>query len=654
MKTLVKLIYCIIIISLFSCKDPSNIHSSFGRLNSYQSGETYESQVLNEKFIALYNGNLDGKGLYPEHKDDKGQTVQAHPAYTLNITNLVNQFFNPETQPKLGTSLNTAYYNVNSYHILYNTPGVNYLSDGNDYKHTVSALVLIPNIPLEKIKGIVLYYHGTEFAKNSVPSCIPNKNFTHTSNTNYGYCYVNSDNFNSSYIIKLSLFAAQGYIVLAPDGIGLGSDNHTVHPYVVYPETNALTGIYGLSALNQLLQAKHLFTKLPLFITGYSEGAAYALKTSQLLQSNHYDSINNLYLTSTVPAEGAYDLSDTQINFEFDNVSDGLTNVKDQYKDYVNYQKDQFIKYNLDSQNHQTDSFSLTEYQKQNNPWSVGSALMASNAKPYLVSYTLVAYTYYSLYNFASSYDQLMKRSFWDNIKIQTPQGSKSINISNFYNNTSLTNQDILALITQARQQTNSGQFYNPNTDIKLNIFFMGDAIESNITIPKQSLELFGTGQNNSIAAFVHDNVKQLPLFKLAIENADTYKWKTNSPIHFVTNAYDSVVPVQNTKKAYEYMSALTPKLVTLNKINNFQFSNDAYQYLPSEDQTLSVNKYWAPLSDQIIDKIKQQLPDDIPIDLNILAMPIDHTQAEPVALVSALCAFEQDSGQQKSICRFV
>ncbi len=42
-------------------------------------------------------GNLNGKGLNYQYVDSQGNTIDAHPGYTTNIINLINQFLNPDT-----------------------------------------------------------------------------------------------------------------------------------------------------------------------------------------------------------------------------------------------------------------------------------------------------------------------------------------------------------------------------------------------------------------------------------------------------------------------------------------------------------------------------------------------------------------------------
>ena len=673
MSSIRKKIITIFVVSLLcSCMDNNTKdrrNTTYGMLVSSQHGETYKASDLNEKFIQLYNGNLDGKGLFPEHYDDKGEKVGAHPGYVSNIINLVDQFLDPSTQPAPGTSLNIAQYDVDSYHLLYNTPGVNAANDAADFSHTVSGLVLVPKVSADKIKGIIVYFHGTEFAKNSVPSCIPTADFNHASPTNFTYCNVNSENFNPTYTIKLgALFAAQGYIVFAPDYLGLGIDNHIIHPYVIYPEVNALSGIYGLQATKLLLQNNDIIDKssnYKVFITGYSEGGAYALKTSQLLQSSSKSFLenNNLSLEATAPAEGAYSLSDVQMNFEFENLTDGLTNVMPGYENSAKKQEDKFVEY-LPDGDYPTE-VKLTDYQVTNNPWHIGSAFMASLAKPYLVTYALTAYGYYSLHNLASGYDQLMPRLFWNNIPLinNNKQKVRETNLIQFYNDTALKSDDILSIVDHTRAQKSGASLYDPSQDILFNLFIQGEAVKEfpisddkkltfPITLSGDLLSPIGSGRNNSASAFVHDNVRNLAIFKRAMEEADTFKWQTQSPIYFISCNYDSVVPSKNTDMAYKYMSKNSTDLVKSIKISNFQLSNELYQYFPPADDLdqnkLNVSKYWAPIPALLIDALSKQSPQAAEM-LSMVAIPVDHTQAEQITMVAALCAFEQ--GNKNSIC---
>jgi hypothetical protein len=68
-----------------------------------------------------------------------------------------------------------------------------------------------------------------------------------------------------------------------PNGLGYDTDAAYIHPYQTFPQINALTGIYMLKATRTLLTSLGLPNKtLNVYLTGFSEGGAYALWASYL------------------------------------------------------------------------------------------------------------------------------------------------------------------------------------------------------------------------------------------------------------------------------------------------------------------------------------------------------------------------------------
>jgi len=172
----------------------------------------------------------------------------------------------------------------------------------------VSGGVLVPNVNPSSLKGLILYFHGTTVDRSAVPS-----NFTALSNTS---------NYTDGAMLAAT-WASQGYVVVMPDYIGLGDDTAHVHPYVTYPQTNAQSGLAMVKAARAYLS--HAFDvsgTLPFYLSGYSEGGAYALQAEHMMQNNPlYASALNVTLRKTVPLSGFFDLSGTGLPYLFDNIS---------------------------------------------------------------------------------------------------------------------------------------------------------------------------------------------------------------------------------------------------------------------------------------------------------------------------------------------
>ena len=186
---------------------------------------------------------------------------------------------------------------IDAHRVIYTSLGM------DNQAHQVSGAVLIPQSS-QPLKGVVIFYHFTVLNKTNIPSSFE------------------KDEFNLSKIMAITL-ASDGYAVVMPDYLGMGADESAVHPYVIYPEVNALSGIYMLDLLKKIqpnLKYKLVNNQIPLYISGYSEGGAYALWAAKILQDNKgYLATHGYSLIKTVPMEGAYNLSKVTLPFLLDN-----------------------------------------------------------------------------------------------------------------------------------------------------------------------------------------------------------------------------------------------------------------------------------------------------------------------------------------------
>jgi len=173
---------------------------------------------------------------------------------------------------------------------------------------TVSGGILVPELAAKSLKGMILYFHPTTVQRTKVPS-----NFVTATNAD--------PNFEG--ILFAAVWASQGYVVVMPDYVGLGDDTTHVHPYVVYPAQNAQSGLAMVKAARSALASTYDITgRLPLYVTGYSEGGAYALEAAHLMQNNsRYASTLKVKLKIDAPMSGFYDVSDTGLSYLFDNIT---------------------------------------------------------------------------------------------------------------------------------------------------------------------------------------------------------------------------------------------------------------------------------------------------------------------------------------------
>ena len=232
---------------------------------------------------------------------DRGITLQS-PKCQSNIAYVAAQagtnYFDLARQPILNNPLRVTGVSFES--LVYSTTVP--LPGGNRTFSVSGGLAMPLGINKSQIKGVVVYFHGTQFDNQSVGS-----NLAPGSET----------------LLVVSVFASQGYIVVLPDYIGQGVDYKSVHPYVLYPKATAQTAVDMLTAVKPRIQNHYATTdadRLKLFSTGYSEGGAYSLWFYVYINDNP-SVLNGFYaLTHSVGVEGAYSTSEVTKGFLFDNV----------------------------------------------------------------------------------------------------------------------------------------------------------------------------------------------------------------------------------------------------------------------------------------------------------------------------------------------
>lgn len=414
---------------------------------------------------------------------------------------------------------------VTAYKLVYNTIGVpQYLSGGAPEEETVSGVVLMPNINPHNIKGVILYYHATLMSKLQVPS-----NFS-------------PDNKPGLNIDKglAAIFASQGFIVVIPDYLGQGVNTRVVHPYAVYPDTNAKSGIYMLTALREFLNQKQInLNTQNLYLSSYSEGGSYALWASKLLQGYYKEilSQNNLNLKHTVGISGSYDLSDAMLSFAFTDVDNSVDPSKNTYQVSPGSSPDDeyFIYKNI-----------------------AAKAMMAASK----INVTAYAFNAYINYNGTdSSYTTIMSPKFVNM--------SQCLNIESY-----LTNAFLNALepddpidIPYSNFITNCsiGDKHYNFPDLFKDPTLKGESITTQLLAGSFGTTDFFTGKkstynfynsllsgytNNSIASYIDKNVLEDYDILSFVKTKNIYNWTTNNPVSLVYLHYDSVVPILSSLKA--------------------------------------------------------------------------------------------------------
>ena len=449
--------------------------------------------------------------------------------------------------------------------ITYTAPGNPYIFAGGAVsKETVSGLVIMPlnqyaqPLAESQIKGVVLYYHPTILSKAGVPSGIGNE----------------SGDMSATFYTQFelaSIYASSGYIVVAPDYVGQGADTGPVHPYVLFPKNNALSGIYMLPALNQYLAESYGFNleslavnNRNLYISSYSEGGGYALAATQLLNNSYADIIQNTGLTlkRTVGGSGAYNLTQKMLPFAFDNAQNGLTQESNAW--------------NMSPGCNPNISGPLCLY--SGGLAQAAAQYQISTSKPPLATYmanALVTYDYTpAAYNlvFNPKYANqktclnpasLLAESFSNtscavaNAELNTPPVNQSYSVMDLFSTTGLTN----ALIGQQ-------------------VYFAAAANGYFVANYSNTIDLLTALNNgvatNSIDPFIYPELLDDSSVMALIGSANTYNITTATPISLLYIAYDSTVTNLNSLSACDTITANSgSNLVHCQKIDNTQLWAD-------------------------------------------------------------------------------
>lgn len=529
MKYLKKLLLLLSGIALVACGTGTGISTNantYGQLQSYSMIGTAATSVniLQDSVRPL--GACLGIDEQASVIDDSPPSAGAHTGADLCNANY-NYIEDPSKAYLFGADLKLDTFvasnaagvtGVNQYKIIYNTPGqAYYYAGGAASNETVSGLVIVPQgITADKIKGVVLYYHATVLSKNGVPS----------DNTSVAGQYT-------EWLLS-SVYASQGYIVVAPDYVGQGIDVGVMHPYVLYAETNALSGINMLTATRQLLSQLSIAIPnseaLGLYISSYSEGGAYALWASRLL-SGQYSNVlatNNLTLKRTVGVSGAYNLSGAMLPYAYNQTNNNVEPTINTYNASPGIMQSSPFVLNILPVQQMLANFSM----------AAGKASLASYAFTAFINYNFTPAAYAVLFrsssfvNMASCVDiGLYVASVITGSSIITTSCPITDSLQNLFMNSSYKASDIGGSIFASAMAAN--QFFTGGNPAKT---VMG-------TIAN------GGTSNNSVNAFA-DPVLSDPSLMSVIRKADTWSYVTSSPISLVYLDYDSTVPNLNSTTA--------------------------------------------------------------------------------------------------------
>jgi prolyl oligopeptidase family protein len=149
---------------------------------------------------------------------------------------------------------------VNVYHFEYQTVG------GAGESTTASAGLMVPsgnNAMCQGARPIALYAHGTNTTKTFNMAALQG---------------------NSEALLMASIFASQGYIVVAPNYAGYDTSTLGYHPYV-NADQQSKDMIDSLAAAKSAFGTANASDNGKLYITGYSQGGFVAMATHKAMQA---------------------------------------------------------------------------------------------------------------------------------------------------------------------------------------------------------------------------------------------------------------------------------------------------------------------------------------------------------------------------------
>lgn len=192
------------------------------------------------------------------------------------VVNFIANNLGDQNAPDFASYLKGFNVGLKGYKITY------YTKNENNTLVKATGLVMYPNVNYKL--STVVSDHGTTDSRQNVPSNL-------------------KGTLVAGFVVELS-YALNGYIVMAPDYVGMGSGDG-VHPYVHYP-TEAGATIDFVTAANKVLTQLGIKRYNEYFLTGYSQGAHAAMSTLKKLSISNP---NNLQFKYAYMGDGPYDFS---------------------------------------------------------------------------------------------------------------------------------------------------------------------------------------------------------------------------------------------------------------------------------------------------------------------------------------------------------
>jgi len=208
-----------------------------------------------------------------------GDVFSVEPKLDLTpqaVAGFISNNLGEQNSPDFINYLNSFNVGLKAYKITYYTK--------NEKNNLVKATGLLMYPKANYKLSTVVSDHGTTDSRQNVPSNLK------------GVLYA-------GFVVELS-YVLNGYILMAPDYVGMGSGDG-VHPYVHYP-TEASATIDFVTAANKVLAQQNVKRYDEYFLAGYSQGAHAAMSTLKKLSISNPNNLNFKY---AYMGDGPYDFS---------------------------------------------------------------------------------------------------------------------------------------------------------------------------------------------------------------------------------------------------------------------------------------------------------------------------------------------------------
>jgi acetyl esterase/lipase len=212
----------------------------------------------------------------------RGQLISSPPPKVAHYSSsdLLSLLTGNDLGKKLLQLTFTPTCSIDIYHLEYATVG------GQNEATTATAALMVPagsDAACQGPRPVLVYAHGTS----------TNKSFNIADLTKQD---------NGEGLILASIFAAQGYIVVAPNYAGYDTSTLAYHPYLNADQQSKDT-MDALTASRSAFATVGASDNQKLFVTGYSQGGFVAMATHRALQTS------GTAVTASAPMSGPYALA---------------------------------------------------------------------------------------------------------------------------------------------------------------------------------------------------------------------------------------------------------------------------------------------------------------------------------------------------------